>query len=102
MKPVTVINRLTIKPGMIDEFLEAQRRFAAGLTMKPSGLLGSRTYRSADGTSVVLLSQFESTAAQEQVLQGEAFRQHLRYLQTLVESSSPNVYEEVSATGEFT
>jgi len=31
MKSVTVINRLLIKPGKMDEFIEAQRKFAAAL-----------------------------------------------------------------------
>ena len=28
MKPVTVINRMVIKPGMIDEFIDLQGDFA--------------------------------------------------------------------------
>lgn len=101
MQAVTVINRLIIKPGKIDELLEAQRSFAASLTNKPSGLLGSRTYRSLDGKSVVLVSQFESIRAQEEVRQAETFKLHLKSLQSFVENSSPGLYEEVSTTGTF-
>jgi quinol monooxygenase YgiN len=101
MQAVTVINRLTIKPGKIDELIEAQRSFAASLTSKPSGLLGSRTYRSVDGKSVVLVSQFESISAQEEIRQAEAFKLHLKSLQSFVENSDPGLYEEVSTTGKF-
>jgi heme-degrading monooxygenase HmoA len=101
MKTVTVINYLTIKEGKIDEYLEIQQRFAAQRTMKPDGLLGSRIYRSADGKSVVLVSQFESQAAQQQLRESEEFKQHLQTLLPLVETASPAVYEEVSTTGRF-
>jgi len=31
MKPLTVINRLSIKPGKMEEFIDAQQKFAAAL-----------------------------------------------------------------------
>ena len=49
MKPVIVINRLAIKPGTIDEFIEARHIYASSLTEKPKGLIGSRLYRGLDG-----------------------------------------------------
>src|SRR5882757_10279010 len=58
MKSVTVINRLLIKPGKMDEFIEAQRTFAAALP--PCGLVGGCMYRSVDGQSAVLVSKFQS------------------------------------------
>ena len=54
MKPVTMINRLAIKPGVIDEFIEAQLNYASTLMEKPTGLIGSRLYRGLDGRTVVL------------------------------------------------
>lgn len=101
MKPVTVINRLVIKPGKIDEFVETQRAFANALSDKPCGLLGGRMYRSVDGTSAVLVSQFASAAAQEEIRQSDAFKQHVAKLQSLIESSSPSPYEEAYTTGDF-
>ena len=94
MKPVTQINFFSIKPGKIDEFIEAERSYAASTNLPP-GLIGSRTYRSPDGKSVVRVSQYESIEAHKEVHQGEALRQHIDRLTPLVESSSPALYEEV-------
>lgn len=101
MKPVTVINRLAIKPGVIDEFIEAQLNYALTLMEKPTGLIGSRLYRGLDGRTVVLVSQFESIKAQEEIFQLPSFKENLSKLQTLVESSSPAIFEEASTTGGF-
>jgi quinol monooxygenase YgiN len=99
MKPVTVINRLVIKPGKMDEFIDAQQKFAAALP--PCGLIGGRMYRSVDGQSAVLVSTFQSKSAQEETWQRADFKEHLRRLQPLVESSSPNVYDEAYTAGDF-
>jgi len=99
MKTVTVINRLSIKPGKMDEFIDAQQKFAAALP--PCGLVGGRMYRSLDGQSAVLVSTFESKDAQEQILQRPDFKEHLKRLQPLVESSNPALFEEAYTTGAF-
>lgn len=99
MKPVTVINHLTIKPGKMDEFIDAQQRFATALP--PCGLIGGRMYRGVDGQSAVLVSTFESKEGQEQLLQRAEFKEHILNLQRFVESSSPVFYDEAYTTGEF-
>jgi len=100
MKPVTLINHFLIKLGRLDEFVEAQRRFATSLDDGPSdGLIGGRMYRGADDRSAVLVSQFESAAALESIRQSEAFKQHLKMLEPLVESSRPVFYDEAYSTG---
>jgi quinol monooxygenase YgiN len=99
MKPVTIINRLAINPGKMDEFIAAQQKYSAELP--PCGLLGGRMYRSIDGQSAVLVSTFESKTAQEALLQREDFKEHLKRLQPCVESSTPSLYEEAYTTGDF-
>jgi quinol monooxygenase YgiN len=99
MKTVTVVNRMTIKPGRIDEFIAAQQKFAAGLP--PCGLVGGRMYRSVDGRSAVLVSVFESKGAADAVFERDDFKAHLQRLQELVESSSPAFYEEAYSVGAF-
>ena len=74
VKPVIVINRLALKPGTIDGFIEAQLNYASALMEKPTGLIGSRLYRGLDGRTVVLVSQFESIKAQEEICQPPALR----------------------------
>jgi quinol monooxygenase YgiN len=99
MKHVTQINFFSIKPGKIDEFIEAERSYAASTNL-PSGLIGSRMYRSLDGKSVVRVSQYESIEAHKEVHQDEALRQHIDRLSPFFESSSPALYEEVCTAGD--
>jgi heme-degrading monooxygenase HmoA len=99
MTTVTIINRLAIRPGKMDEFIAAQRRFSAGLPA--CGLVGGRMYRSEDGRSAVLVSTFESKQAQEDIMTGDAFKAHVQGLQSFVESSSPAFFEEAYTTGDF-
>lgn len=101
MNPITVINYLTVKPGMIDPFLELQRRFVSSLTAKPAGLLHSRVYRSTDGKSVVLIRTFASAAAHEQAQQGDAVREHLKNVRQYLEESRKGEYEEVSMPSQY-
>ena len=101
MTEVTIINHIEVKPGKIDEFLGLQQAFAAKLSDKPSGLVGGRMYRSADGLSAVLISQFESAEAQARILQSDAFQQHIGRLRELIVSSSPKFYEAAYTTGAF-
>lgn len=101
MKPVTVINPFIIKPGRMEEFIEAQRNFATRLKKTPCGLIGGRLYRGTDGKSAVLVSQFESEQAQEEIRQSEDFKQHISQLREMIESVSPALYEEAYTTGDF-
>jgi quinol monooxygenase YgiN len=99
MKPVIVVNRMMIKPGKIDEYIDAQQKFVG--TLPPCGLIGGRMYRSIDEQSAVLVSVFESKSAADAVFQRADFQAHLRRLQPLVESSSPVLYEEAYTYGSF-
>jgi quinol monooxygenase YgiN len=101
MPSVTVINRLLIKPGKMDEFIAAQRGYAATLKGKPNGLIGGRLYRSLDGKSAVLVSEFESVQAQEDIRQQDTFKAHVKRLEPLIESSSPEAYDVAYTTGNF-
>jgi quinol monooxygenase YgiN len=101
MKPVTVINRLVIKEGKIDAFIDIQVSYASSLMQKPVGLIGSRLYRGVDNQTVVIVSQFESIEAQEEIRRMPAFKQNLSQLEALVESSSPALYEEAHTSGGF-
>lgn len=101
MKPVTVINPFSIKSGKMEAFIDAQRNFATRLTKTPCGLIGGRMYKGIDGKSAVLVSQFESQKAQEDIRQSEDFKQHISQLQDMIESVSPALYEVAYTTGDF-
>jgi quinol monooxygenase YgiN len=94
MKPVTQINFLSIKPGKIEEFLAADRIYI-GSGRLPDGIIGSRLYRSLDGKSAVRVSTYESMAAQRKVHESDSLRQQIAELRQFVDSSSPQLYEEV-------
>jgi quinol monooxygenase YgiN len=100
MTPVTQINFLSIKPEKVDEFFETDQKYIASASL-PKGLIGSRLYRSADGKSVVRMSQYESVEAHNEHHHREDLRQQIGKLRPLVESSSPALYEEVYTTGDF-
>jgi quinol monooxygenase YgiN len=100
MTPVTQILFLSIKPGKIDEFLKADRRFIASTTL-PKGLVGSRLYRSADGKSAVRVVQYESIEAHREYQQDPALQQQVALLRDFVESATASLYEEVRTTGDF-
>jgi quinol monooxygenase YgiN len=101
MQPVTIINSFVIKPGKMEEFIELQRNFAMRLKLTPCGLIGGRMYRGSDGKSAVLVSQFESEQAQEELRQSQDFKQHISQLRELIESATPALYEAAYTTGDF-
>ena len=101
MNPTTVINRFVLKPGQLDAFVAAQQAFATTLCQQNAGLLGGRMYRGQDGTSAVLLSQFDSVQSQEAIRQRPDFKAHLARIQPMVESVSPELFQEAYTTGNF-
>jgi heme-degrading monooxygenase HmoA len=83
---------------MMDPFIAAQRRFA---DMGRPGLNGGRMYRSSDDRTAILVSQFASAAAQQEILQSDAFKEHLSKLRPMVESSNPVPCEVAYTYGDF-
>lgn len=100
MQSVTQINVISIKPGRADEFIEAQKSYIGSIDLPP-GLIGVRMYKSTDGKSAVLVAQYESSKALEEVQQRAVLKQHIEKVRPLVESSSPALYEEVYTSGDF-
>ena len=103
MSPVTIVNFFEIDPDKLDEFIGLQHAYATSLAGgdEPSGLIGGRMYRGQDGRSAVLISQFESTEAQERIRNSDAFKQHIAQLKALIVSTNPKLYEEAYTAGAF-
>ena len=99
MMKVTVIGAFGIKPGRMDEFISLQREFATSRC--PVGLLGGRMYRNKDGTKAVLVSQFETVEAQKTIMGSAELQAHIGTLREMVESTSPDIYEEAYTYGAF-
>jgi quinol monooxygenase YgiN len=100
MKPVTQINVISIKPGRADEFIESQKSYIASIDLPP-GLIGIRMYKSTDGKLAVLVAQYESIKALEEVQKRAVLKQHIEEVRPLVEASNPALYEEVYTEGDF-
>lgn len=58
-------------------------------------------YKSADGKAAVLVAQYESSKALEEVQKRAILNQHIKKVRPLVESSSPALYEEVYTAGDY-
>jgi hypothetical protein len=86
---------------MIDEFIDAQRNFATAIAAAPTGPIGGRMYRSLAGLKTVLVSQFESLGAQSATMQSAEFTTHLEKMRAMVQSASPDLYEEAYTFGQF-
>ena len=99
MKPVTGINVLTIKDGKMDEFLKIHESFSSGFARTCAGLNGGRMYRSLDGRTAVLISEFESVEALERVQNLAEVKANVRQLQPLVEEPKVNIFETAYAYG---
>jgi hypothetical protein len=99
MKPVTGINVLTIKDGKMDEFLEIHASFSSGFGRTCAGLNGGRMYRSLDGRTAILISEFESVEALERVRNLAEVKENVRQLQPLVEQSRINIFVTAYAYG---
>jgi heme-degrading monooxygenase HmoA len=101
MTIVTLINTLAVKPGRIDEFISVQEQFATAMADRQPGLVGGRMYRNLEGSRAVLVSQFESSAAQLATTGSAEFKAHLAKIREMVDSSNPDSYEVAYTYGAF-
>ena len=101
MTKVTTINTLVLKPEHLEDYIALQREFTSTISALPNGPVGGRLYRSAQGTRIVLVSQFDSLAAQSATMSSPALAAHIAKLRPFVESASPDLYEEAFTYGHF-
>ncbi|WGD53079.1 hypothetical protein QA641_03810 [Bradyrhizobium sp. CB1650] len=101
MTKVTTINTLVLKPEHVAEYIASQREFTSAISAVPNGPLGGRLYKSIQGTKIVLVSQFDSLAAQTAVMGRPELAAQIEKLRPFVESSSPALYEEAFTYGGF-
>jgi antibiotic biosynthesis monooxygenase (ABM) superfamily enzyme len=90
---VTLINVITVKPGMQAAFLEVQMQEFARLAGKIPGSVTANLHRSLDGTRVVNYAQFRSAAAFEAWKSSPEFAEHLAVIRPYVEGSAAALYE---------
>lgn len=87
-------NVFSPKPGMMEAFIERQLKGLPGFG-RVQGLITSRLYRANDDRDAVLVSEWESEAAQRLFTETPAFHEHRKNLQPLLDSASPAFYRLV-------
>jgi heme-degrading monooxygenase HmoA len=90
-KPLFIINVLTTKPGMVDEFIRLQLDGLPRLGPLP-GLTESRLFRAEDGTGAVIMSGYESEEAFRAFQESAAFATERAKMAPLVENVRPAFY----------
>lgn len=98
--PVVLINRFTLKPGRMDEFIELQAAARDGFRRAVPGLLGGRMHRSLDGASAVLISVFRSVDDHKRLLESELFAGHAAKIRPLIERTDPGFYKVAYESGD--
>jgi heme-degrading monooxygenase HmoA len=95
--PVTMLNRFTAKPGMLDVFIAAQTSEYIRLKGRVAGWRGNRLLRALDGDHAVNVADFESLAAYRAWRDSALFAEHLAVIRPFVEQAAPVLYETVYA-----
>lgn len=98
-KPVVNISIIKPKPGKFDEFMALQLAQHQRLRGKVEGLVGGRLFRSADRSTAILVSVFETEEAAWRFREDERFIAHLIEVRPLIESAQPGAYETAYEVG---
>jgi quinol monooxygenase YgiN len=85
------INIFTPKPGMMDEFINAQLQGLPTLGDIP-GSRGSLFYRARDDSHAILIGLFEDEASHRRFMETQAFQRHRERLMPLLEGTRPGFY----------
>jgi heme-degrading monooxygenase HmoA len=102
-QPIVLINTFTPKPGRLDEFIRTQVVEAArlGEDARRMGWLGNRIYRTHDGQTAVIVTMFESAAAQARWAASAAFAEHRKLIEPMLESVESTPCELVASNGDI-
>lgn len=101
--PVVLIDTFLPRLGRREEFLRLQVAETQRLRHEAAryGWRGNRIYRSHDGEAVVIVTAFDSAQGKMEWVRSEAFAEHLRRLDPLLEHSLSRACEPVAGTGEL-
>jgi heme-degrading monooxygenase HmoA len=98
---VMLINLFTTKPGMEDQFVEAQTAEYVRLKGKVPGFIGNRLGRAVDGNQIVNVAVFDSVDSYNAWRASDLFTEHLEIIRPLVENSSPGIYQLLYSNGDM-
>lgn len=100
-QPIAVLNTFTPKPGALDEFIAVQTAALPGLAAGIQGFRGSRLYRAADGSKVVMVSVFDAVHELDRFTASEAFIAHRARISRLLERAEPVRCELIYEAGQI-
>lgn len=87
--PFIAVNTFTPRAGAVEEFVALQTAALPALTAHAAGWRGTRLYRAADGTKVVMISVFAGVDDFERFEAGPAFASHRARVLPLLERAEP-------------
>lgn len=88
---LVLMNVFRPKSGMMEAFIEEQLKGLPGVGQIP-GLIRSHLYPANDDRDAILVSEWDSEAAQRLFAETPAFHEHRARLQSLLDSASPAFY----------
>jgi ABC-2 type transport system ATP-binding protein len=86
-----LINVVTPKPGMLDEFLDVQVAEQGRLAGRVPGLRGNRLHRAADGQSAIGIAVFDTVDDHKRWVASDTFAEHLSRIEHLIERAEPAI-----------
>ncbi len=86
-KPALNISLIRIKPGRFDEFMALQTAHLARIRGTVPGVRGGRMFVSAEKSTIVLVSAFETAEDGARFRQDPRFQEHLARTGSLIESN---------------
>jgi heme-degrading monooxygenase HmoA len=100
-RSIAVLNTFTPKPGRLEDFIAVQTAALPGLAAHIRGFRGSRLYRAADGSRVVMVSVFDTPDELDRFSASEPFIAHRARISELLERAEPVRCELVYEAGEI-
>jgi heme-degrading monooxygenase HmoA len=95
--PITMLNRFTTKPGMLDDFIAAQTAEYVRLKGRVPGWLGNRLLHALDGSHVVNVADFDSHANYLAWRDNALFAGHLEIIRPFMLKAEPALYKVIYA-----
>lgn len=95
--PITMLNRFTTKPGMLEAFVAAQTAEYVRLKGRVPGWLGNRLLHALDGSHVVNVAEFTSHALYTAWRDSPLFAEHLEIIRPFMLKAEPALYQTIYA-----
>jgi antibiotic biosynthesis monooxygenase (ABM) superfamily enzyme len=92
---ITMLNRFTTKPGMLDDFIAAQTAEYRRLKGLVPGWIGNRLLYALDGSHVVNVAEFDGHANYMAWRDSALFAEHLEIIRPFMLKAEPALYKMI-------